>query len=119
MTEKPKRGDAYDQEKTTTVRRAELSEALSRFIRKNNGSVVSVPNSRCMRIEITRASALALTSKLESLGYDVRHVNTSQRLMPGAVVETIVEHSSSDVPIVRSHSGFADVDVLEISLPGK
>jgi hypothetical protein len=116
MADKPKRGDAYTEAKTLVVRRSELSAALTRFIQANGGSVVSLPGAKDMRIETRQGSSLA--AKLTELGYSVRSIGVGTRLIPGGVVETITEHSSTDEPIIRHHSGFVPVDILEIEISG-
>jgi hypothetical protein len=95
-------------------KRAELADALIVFIQKNDAWVTSLPGRFPLRVEISEGSALP--SKLADLGYSVRAVGRGTRIT--GTTETITKHSTTGSPIIRQHSGFVPVDILEIE-PGK
>ena len=96
--------------------RRKLWEALSAFVSKQGGWVVSAPGNRQMRIEIALGSSLP--AKLSELGYDPIHCGTTTRITGTGSVETITAHSTTGQPSIRQHPGFQNVDVIEITLGG-
>ena len=74
--------------------------ALAAHIQSNGGWLTSLPGTKHLRFEVRRDSALP--AKLIELGYAVRHAGTTKRATGDA-----------------EDQGFAPVDVIELTLPGK
>ena len=96
-------------------KRRRLWEALSAWVSQHGGWFVSLPGNREIRIEIPQGSSIP--ARLQEFGFFPRHCGTSTRITGTGTTETIVEHSSGE-PIIRHHSGFVPVDILEITLGG-
>jgi hypothetical protein len=111
---RPYATDANAEEKR---QRAERFEALNQFVTEHHSWVVSAPGNKRVRIEAPPNMSSALAGKLTNLGYRVAIGGPATRIVPNAITENFKDAAGK--PVVRQHAGIVDVDVLEITLPGK
>jgi hypothetical protein len=94
-------------------KKAELHAALEKFIRTHGEWLVSPPSVRPARVECMHGSILP--NKLAELGWQVRHLGTNTRILPGAVIESYIDHATPGKPVlVRCHAGPIEVAVNEL-----
>jgi hypothetical protein len=56
-----------------------------------------------------------LPAKLQELGWNVRHLGTNNRILPGAVIESYIDHATPGKPVlIRAHAGPIEVAVYEL-----
>jgi hypothetical protein len=94
-------------------KKAELFAALERYVRDNGGWIVSAPSEKPARFEAMHGSPLP--AKLQDLGWKVRHLGTSTRILPSALVETYTDHTAPGRPtLTRCHAGPVEVCAYEL-----
>jgi hypothetical protein len=93
-------------------KQVKVSQALFAFIRNRHGFVVSQPNLSPMRFEVTPPSSLP--DELTRLGYTVRHIGATERLLPAS--EGLSEHSRKK-KITRDQVGITQVECFELDMP--
>ena len=94
------------------AKKAELFAQLESFIRNNGGWLISSPSEKIFRFEAPQDSSLP--RKLIEMGWTIRFMGTSVRILPDSVKETFVDHSLPGRPTVtRSFSGLGEVACYE------
>lgn len=100
-------------------RRAQESEAITKFIQVRGAWVTSVPGAGQVAFEAPVDSSGALAAELAKIGYRVEHVGRGARLVPGGTVEIITTRSTGGTLVQRErqHAGFIEVDRFQFWLP--
>jgi hypothetical protein len=91
-------------------KRAELHAALEKFIRTSGGWLTSSPSTKPVRFETLPGSSLP--TKLSELGWSVRYMGVSTRILPAAVTETFYSPSERRT-VERAFTGLAEVHCYE------
>src|SRR5262249_52992290 len=80
------------------AKKMELFAQLESFIRNNGGWLISSPGEKVFRFEAPLDSALP--RKLIEMGWTIRFMGTSVRILPDSVSETFVDYSLPGRPTV-------------------